>query len=408
MRVRVEPTAEAIVGSAGADPAAQLEAAVDREQLFAVLLRAASSRVPFAALLSVHREGFRGRRAVATDDFDASAVAGLRIARNVAPAFEQAISTGAPYVGSIATGVEDIDTQLVRLGGSLPKTALVLPVVLGTRTVALVVGHRGGQNLTLDDVSDLFPLAAISGRVLERLLALRAHAAAEKPRLKARPSAEAPEDIDDAEAQRRVLAVCREYESWDELAQAIRALVRMGLEGGDPDEDEQLELLLELGSVEAERLGRPDLAIEAWRSAQTINAADPRLFEQLERLLAAQERWEDVIDLLERRAALAEQAQERAFALLNAAAIAQERLLDDARAIEAYERIRARAPANAVAAAKLEELYRTQGHGRSSSIYFSTWRRARKMPACGSGRSKPRRKSTRSNCTMPERRFWSG
>src|SRR5262249_8203389 len=213
-------------------------------------------------------------------------------------------------------------------------------------------------------VSDLFPLASLSGRVLERLVALRAHAAAEKPGLSAACApvdADVSEDIDEVEALRRVLAVCREYESWAELAEAIRALLRRGLERGEPDEDEQLELLLELGCVEAEHLGRPELALEAWRSAQTINAGDRRVFEQLERLLAAQERWADVIDLLERRAALAEDAQERVFILLNVAALARERLLDDERSIEAYQRIRAWAPAHPVAAAKLEELYRANG-----------------------------------------------
>jgi tetratricopeptide (TPR) repeat protein len=332
--------------------------------VFAVLLRAASSRVPFAALLSVHRQDLRGQRAIAQEGFDGSAIQEIKIARNVVPAFERAVSTRSAYIGPIATEAPEIDEQLARLGGVVPAAALVLPVTIGERTVAILVGHRGEQALAPDQVSDLFPLASVSGHALERLLAVRASAAAEKPSPSSTSSSIAvpvAEDIDEVEAQRRVLAVYREYESWAELAEAIRALVRMGLEGGEPDEDEQLELLLELGSVEADQLGRPALAVEAWRSAQTINASDERVFERLERLLAAQERWEDVIDLLERRAALAEHAQGRAFALLNAAAIAQEKLLDDGRAIAIFERIRAWAPENPVAAAKLEELYRTQG-----------------------------------------------
>src|SRR5213076_2693960 len=117
-----------------------------------------------------------------------------------------------------------------------------------------------------------------------------------------------------------------EYESWAELADALRALLRLGLEGGEPDEDEQLELLLELGRVEADQLDRPELAVEAWQSAQTINAGDVRVSEALEQLFVAQERWEDLIDLLERRAALAEDEQERVWVLFNVAGLARERL----------------------------------------------------------------------------------
>ncbi|HEX6838233.1 MAG TPA: hypothetical protein VF334_16770, partial [Polyangia bacterium] len=339
-----------MVGAAPIDPAEaarELEAAADREQIFTVLLRAAYSRVPFAALLSVHRDGLWGRRAIATDRFDASAVDDLRIPRYAVSAFEAATSTRTHHLGPIATGAPAVDELLQRLGGAIAPTALVLPIVLGTRTVALIVGHRGEEELALDDVSDLLPLAAETGRALGRMLALRAHAAAEKPSVRtAAPVVDVPlaEDIGDVEAQRRVLAACREYESWSELADAIRALLRMGLEGGDPDEDEQLELLLELGTVEADRLGRPELAIEAWRSAQTIDAGDARISEQLERLFVAEARWEDLVHLLEQRAALAEDVQERVWILQNVAALSRDRLLDDARAIEAYERIRSWAP----------------------------------------------------------------
>lgn len=368
--MRVQPTGPGIVGSAPLDPAQAARAiqeAADREQIFAVLLRAARSRVPFAALLSVHREGFRGRRAIAADRFDGSSIDALQIPRDVVPAFEHAVSTRTFYLGPIATGARAVDDQLQRLGGVLPQVALVLPIVLQERTVALIVGHGGDQAVAIGDVSDLFPLVSETGRVLQRILASRAQAAAEKPSPTGSPAASVDpvvldeEDIDDVEAQRRVLAICREYESWAELADAIRALIRTGLEGGEPDEDEQLELLFELGRVERDHLGRPELAVEAWRSAQTINAGDARLSEALEQLFVAQQRWEDLIELLERRAALAEDEQERVWVLLNVASLARERLLDDDRAIEAYERIRGWVPGHVVATQKLEELYRAHG-----------------------------------------------
>jgi tetratricopeptide (TPR) repeat protein len=361
------PTASAMAAPAPLEPqqaARELDAAVDREQIFTLLLRATLSRVPFAALLSVERNGFRGRRALATGRFDASAVSGLVIPREAVPAFELAVSTRASTVGRIATGVPAIDAQLASLGNQgTPPSALVLPILVAERPVALVIGHGGNETPELEALADLMPLATETGVALKRLLALRADAAAARPTpLAATPiGAVLDEELDDVEAQRRVLAVCREYESWGELADAIRALLRTGLEKGEPGEDEQLELLLELGAVEADHLGRPELAIEAWRSAQTIDASNARVSEKLGRLFVTLERWEDLVQLLEQRAALADDPEVRVAVLGQVAALAKVRLLDDERAIETYERIRSWMPGHSGATEKLEELYRAHG-----------------------------------------------
>ena len=363
--VSAPPTIQGTTASAPIDPAQAARAlaeAADREQIFALLLRATRSRVDFAALLSVHRDGFRGRQAIAGDGFDLSAVAGLTLPRDGIDAFEQAVSSRALYIGPLATGKPAIDDPLRRLGGVVPKIAVVLPVVLQGRTVALVVGHNGERPLGIAEIADLVPLVPESGRVLERVLARRADAAAARPTAQAPQAASAP--VDDVAAQRRLLASLREQQSWPELADALRALLRVGVERGEPDEDEQLELLFELGRVEAERLRRPELAVEAWRSAQAINAADTRVCDALEQLLVAEARWEEVVVLLDRRAALSDEPAERVRILLELATVARERLLDDGRAIEAYERIRAVEPAHAEAAHRLEAIYRTSGSWR--------------------------------------------
>src|SRR6185436_17537623 len=127
--------------------------------------------------------------------------------------------------------------------------------------------------------------------------------------------------------------------------------------GGEPDEDEQLALLIELARIEAERLGRPDRAIEALRGAQTIDAGDARALDLLEVLLVREGRWAECVDLLEQRAALTEEPRARIATLANLAAIARERLGDDDRAAAAYERILARDPAHEVAARELAAIY---------------------------------------------------
>src|SRR6185503_400475 len=75
----------------------------------------------------------------------------------------------------------------------------------------------------------------------------------------------------------------------------------------------------------------------------------------------ARERWDELVDLLERRAAIADDLSERIGLLLNAAAFARDRLADEDRAIEAYEKILDWDDGNELAAAKLNELYRARG-----------------------------------------------
>jgi len=383
--VRPRLTTSRAVGEPPRDPALepaeaarQLETAPDREQIFGLILRAARSRADFVALLSVHAGELRGRRALGDDRFDRGGVGTLRLARDAVPAFERAIASGLPHVGPIATGLAPIDDGLrAALGGVVPRVAMVVPIRLGTRTVALVVGHRGDAALTDEDVRPLTPLLIASGPALARVLASRSEAAAGRPstaaepRLPTEPPVAQPveaaptvivdEALTDLSAHRRILEVYRQHGSWEDLAEALRGILRTGVETGEPDEDEQLELLLELGAVEADRLGRPERAIEAWRSARTIDATDRRVHEALERAYMAQGRWDDLIELVEQRAALADDLDERASLLVGAAELAQERLGDDDRAVATYERILGWQPTHAVAAQRLEELFRARG-----------------------------------------------
>ena len=362
--MRSAPTRNGPVGSGPLDPSqatALLEKAEDKAQIFGLLLRAARSRASYAALLSVHTVGLRGQRALGDEErVEVEGIGDLRLPRGAVPAFEEVISTGFPYIGPIATGAPAVDAELERLGGLVPPAAMVLPVLVKSQTIALLIGHQDSQPLDRDEVPDLFPLLTQGGRALERFVASRASTVAPQPGRRA--STASIEGVsDEATALRRVMEIYREYESWEELADALRALVRIGIERGDPDEDEQLDLLLELGEVEADHLDRPELALEAWRSALTIDAGDSRVLESLERFLVSRERWQELVELLERRAALADDTGERVGLLLNAAAFSRDRLGDEERAIEAYEKILGWDAGHELAAAKLNEMYRARG-----------------------------------------------
>jgi tetratricopeptide (TPR) repeat protein len=337
----------------------------DRKRIFELLLRATRTKARFAALLSVHTNEIRGQFALGDAAFDTRGVSELRIPRNSVPNLEKAIASGLPSIASLATGEPFIDGYLDGVLGR-PRSHLLLPIAIGDRTVAVVAAHRGDAPMRLEDVTDLEMLFSVTGEALARVLATRGRAATvttaaptvKPPRPETRDDGyEIEVSIPDVEGKRQKIAAHRKNEAWKDLAQAIRELVRDGMETGEPGEDEQLELLLELGNIEADKLGRSDRAIEAWKSAQTIDAGDPRIIDALERVFVRQGQWEEYADVLEKKAALANNVETRIHALLELGAIARERLDDDDRAIRAYERILSVDGGHARASKELETLY---------------------------------------------------
>ncbi|MBA3465266.1 MAG: tetratricopeptide repeat protein, partial [Deltaproteobacteria bacterium] len=329
--------------------AAAIEDASDRDQIFDLLLRAARSKLGYAAILTVHADRLRGWG-------EASSV---ELSRDV-PSFESALALTSPAVGPIATGESFLDGMLDQLGGS-SRCVMLLPVCVRMRPLALLVGHRGDELFAPADIADLFPLLDAADAALARVLSTRAMSAAER----APTRADTEYDLEVIHEESRVdhraaLAEHRRAQAWPEVAATIRELIRDGVDTGDPGEEEQLELLLELGSVEAERLGRPEAAIQVWRSAQAIDGSDERVLDALEALFAKLGRWADCVELLERRVALTAAQAPRITMLKNLAAIAREHLNDPGRAIEAYERILAWEAGDTFASAQLEELYRAR------------------------------------------------
>jgi len=125
--------------------------------------------------------------------------------------------------------------------------------------IALVVAHRGEASFTTADVADLFGLLGASDTALARMMSTRARSAAERaPTRSETVDYEVEVSVDeDLAARRAALVTQRQGEAWPALADTIRELIRDGVDHGEPDEDEQLELLLELGRIEADRLGDP-------------------------------------------------------------------------------------------------------------------------------------------------------
>jgi tetratricopeptide (TPR) repeat protein len=77
-------------------------------------------------------------------------------------------------------------------------------------------------------------------------------------------------------------------------------------------------------------------------------------------LFVREGRWEESIDVLEKRALVLEDEEQRKETLLQAAATWEEKVEDLTKAAQVYERVRAQDPANATASDRLEAIYKQQ------------------------------------------------
>lgn len=149
---------------------ALMSAATDRDKVFTILLRALRSRTRWAGLLTVQGGAAIGRVALAEDGVDTSAMSSVLIPLDATSPFQSTTHARHPYVGPVASGNTDIDVMIARMGGEVPPTALLLPILLRDRCIALAIAHRLREPVTLAEVTELLPLAAATADALGRLI----------------------------------------------------------------------------------------------------------------------------------------------------------------------------------------------------------------------------------------------
>jgi tetratricopeptide (TPR) repeat protein len=167
-------------------------------------------------------------------------------------------------------------------------------------------------------------------------------------------------DGQDLETLRALAKLYRSTQAWDELSQTLQRIIEVGQLTNQITEHETIELYAQLGQLEGEVLGRVDAAVEAWRRVVAIDPSDFRALAALEQLFTREGRWEEAIDVLEKRALVLDDEVARRDTLLQAASTWEEKVEDLTRAAAVYERVRASDPTNTVASDRLDAIYTQQ------------------------------------------------
>lgn len=141
----------------------------DRDEIFELLLRGLRSMTRYAALLTIQKKQAVGRRSIHDGSFT-NDITSLKIPLKTSSAYKNAVASGAPFVGPMQSGSDKIDALTGQLGGQQPGSALIVPVKLRGRVVALAVAHSGDDGAWVGNASTAFILGIEAAEAVERLL----------------------------------------------------------------------------------------------------------------------------------------------------------------------------------------------------------------------------------------------
>jgi len=147
-----------------------LAVAEDRDTVFLTLLRAVRSRARWAGLMTVQGGAAIGRVALAEQSLDTTAINTVLIPLDAVSPFRTVVANHQAHIGSLVSNDPSIDAMVLRMGGVMPPSALLLPIVIRDRVVAIVVAHRVHSDIRLADVTELLPMATAASDAIARLI----------------------------------------------------------------------------------------------------------------------------------------------------------------------------------------------------------------------------------------------
>jgi len=171
----------------------------------------------------------------------------------------------------------------------------------------------------------------------------------------------APDTLDDVrndarDALRRLCAAEERWSPWVDAAHDVLDQLH--------DADRRIELHWELGETHLEELQDPVEAEDQFRAIIDLEPTAYDAYDRLDTLLSRQDRWLDLVDLLEKRDEIErddEHVVPSADRLVRIAELYEEELEDRLSAVETWERLLEREPDHRRAREALVRLYREQG-----------------------------------------------
>jgi hypothetical protein len=128
-----------------------LASAKDRNDIAAIVLRAAHARFARAALLMVHPHAFVGWQGLGEGFED---IARVSVPRDVPSVFSLVASSNAHYLGPLQR--QSAHGAWVKATGKrIPRSIVVLPILVRGRTVSLLVADNGHDQHVDGDVGEL-------------------------------------------------------------------------------------------------------------------------------------------------------------------------------------------------------------------------------------------------------------
>ena len=155
-----------------------------------------------------------------------------------------------------------------------------------------------------------------------------------------------------ADLREALEAQAGEADAWESLLEIYQKRAGVPATG----DDERLELLRRMARINADRLGRPDDAIESFRAVLALRPGDEEALTHLETIYAAAAMYQELIGVYETRLSLARTDEQRCGLLRDMAKIREEGLEDLEAAATTFRRVLELKPDDSEALTALEQM----------------------------------------------------